>query len=269
MSDAICGGVVTPLSLKMAQWYIWKGLFSMMAFSRAHHWQIASEVLIWVQICPGLWQLYWYQQVRVWCFDGPFRRMWSCLPHWNGLDTGHWVPCKPHMLLRLDGTLQWIQCLWNIRVISSIFNAFDYKLWYSFWKIFYLGRVLHRLVLKGNILLVIVRIFHFGRVFGSWKTVFCYFTLGGCWDPVSKILWYYGNIVAPWLEIGPVPPQWCSLTCQDVVVSPSVCGLNNCAKLPFILPWKEIDFFTIHQCLLVLCPSCLVMALTVLGLQCN
>ena len=37
MSDAICGGVVTPLSLELAQWYCWEGLFSMMAFSRAHH----------------------------------------------------------------------------------------------------------------------------------------------------------------------------------------------------------------------------------------
>ena len=37
MSNAICGGVVTPLSLKLAEWYCWEGLFSMMAFSRAHH----------------------------------------------------------------------------------------------------------------------------------------------------------------------------------------------------------------------------------------
>ena len=37
MSNAICGGVVTPLSLEMPQWYYWEGLFSMMAFSRAHH----------------------------------------------------------------------------------------------------------------------------------------------------------------------------------------------------------------------------------------
>ena len=37
MSNAICVGVVTPLSLELAQWYCWEGLFSMMAFSRAHH----------------------------------------------------------------------------------------------------------------------------------------------------------------------------------------------------------------------------------------
>ena len=46
MSNAVCGGVVTPLSLELAQWHCWEGLFSMMAFSRAHHWQITSEVLI-------------------------------------------------------------------------------------------------------------------------------------------------------------------------------------------------------------------------------
>ena len=46
MSNAICGGVVTPLSFKLVQWYCWEGLFSMMAFSRAHHWQISSEVLV-------------------------------------------------------------------------------------------------------------------------------------------------------------------------------------------------------------------------------
>ena len=37
MSNVIGGGVVTPLSLELAQWYIWEGLFRMMAFSRAHH----------------------------------------------------------------------------------------------------------------------------------------------------------------------------------------------------------------------------------------
>ena len=37
MSNAICGDVVTPLSLELAQWYSWEGFFSMMAFSRAHH----------------------------------------------------------------------------------------------------------------------------------------------------------------------------------------------------------------------------------------
>ena len=37
MSNNIGGGVVTPLSLELAQWYIWEGLFRMMAFSRAHH----------------------------------------------------------------------------------------------------------------------------------------------------------------------------------------------------------------------------------------
>ena len=35
------------------------------------------------------------------------------------------------------------------------------------------------MVLKGNILLVIVRIFHFGRVLQSGKPVFCYFTWEG------------------------------------------------------------------------------------------
>ena len=37
MSSAICSGVVTLLSLELAQWHCWEGLFSMMAFSRAHH----------------------------------------------------------------------------------------------------------------------------------------------------------------------------------------------------------------------------------------
>ena len=46
MSNAICVGVVTPLSMELAQWHCWEGLFSMIAFSRAHHSQISSEVLI-------------------------------------------------------------------------------------------------------------------------------------------------------------------------------------------------------------------------------
>ena len=76
--------------------------------------KIASKVLILVHICPGLWQLYWYQQVCVSCFDGPFRRVWSCPCCSYGLNTGHWVPCKPCLLPGLDGTFQWNQCLWNI-----------------------------------------------------------------------------------------------------------------------------------------------------------
>ena len=74
------------------------------------------------------------------------------------------VSSKPGLLPRLDGTLQWIQCLCNIRVIGSISNSSNHKLWYIvIWKIFHFGRVLFVLILKGNILLVIVRIFHFGR----------------------------------------------------------------------------------------------------------
>ena len=37
MSNAFGGGVVTPLSLELAQWYCWEGLFRLVAFSRAHH----------------------------------------------------------------------------------------------------------------------------------------------------------------------------------------------------------------------------------------
>ena len=37
ISNVICGGVVTPLSLELAQWYCWEGLFRLVAFSRAHH----------------------------------------------------------------------------------------------------------------------------------------------------------------------------------------------------------------------------------------
>ena len=37
MSNAICGGIVTPLSLELAQCHCWEGLFSMMVFSKAHN----------------------------------------------------------------------------------------------------------------------------------------------------------------------------------------------------------------------------------------
>ena len=37
MSNAFGDGVVIPLSLELAQWYCWKGLFRSVAFSRAHH----------------------------------------------------------------------------------------------------------------------------------------------------------------------------------------------------------------------------------------
>ena len=37
MSNAFGGGVVTPLSLELAQWYCWEGLFRLVAFSGAHH----------------------------------------------------------------------------------------------------------------------------------------------------------------------------------------------------------------------------------------
>ena len=35
MSNAFGGGVVTPMSLELAQWYCWEGLFRLVAFSRA------------------------------------------------------------------------------------------------------------------------------------------------------------------------------------------------------------------------------------------
>ena len=37
MSNVFGGGVVTPMSLELAQWYCWEGLFRLVAFSRAHH----------------------------------------------------------------------------------------------------------------------------------------------------------------------------------------------------------------------------------------
>ena len=118
-------------------------------------------------------------------------------------------------------------------------------------------------------LLIIVKIFHFGRVFRSWKRFSSYFTLGGCWGSGRQSVWNYWYIVAPWLEMWPIPPQWCTLICEDVVASPSVSGTSYNANLLFILPWKEIDFLTYHQCSLSLCSLDLVMALGVLGLQCN
>ena len=53
------------------------------------------------------------------------------------------------------------------------------------------------MVLKGNILLVIVRIFHFGRVCWSGKPVFCYFTLDvevleGKVHEITGISWHLG-----------------------------------------------------------------------------
>ena len=55
------------------------------------------------------------------------------------------------------------------------------------------------LVLKGNILLVIVRIFHFGRVLSSWKRFSGYFTLGGVlrfWKAKCVILLVYRGTLA-------------------------------------------------------------------------
>ena len=37
MINVIGGVIVTPLSLQLAQWYCWEGLFRLVAFSRAHH----------------------------------------------------------------------------------------------------------------------------------------------------------------------------------------------------------------------------------------
>ena len=106
-------------------------------------------------------------------------------------------------------------------------------------------------------------------VLWCWNWTFCYFTLGGCWGPGSEILWYYLNIKASWLEMGPVPPQCCTLTCQGVIASLSVSGTCYCANLPFILCWKKIDFLTNHQWLLGLCLPGLVIVLGVLRLQSN
>ena len=263
MSNAIGGGVVIPLSLELAQWYCWEGLFRLMAFSMAHQvWQVPSEVLVKNHCLPRL--------VTTQLFGGPFGRVWSGPPCRYGLDTAHWFSCESGLLLGLDCALKWEQCLCNIRVIGSISNSSDNKLWYIFRKIIHFGRVLLVMVLKGNIWLVIVSIFHFGRV--NWSgnhNIFCYFTLGGCCSPESKILWYDWNVMASWLEMWPVPPHWCTLVCQDVVASPSVWCTSYNANLPFILPWKEIGFFTYHQCSLGLCSLGLVMALGVLGLQCN
>ena len=122
-----------------------------------------------------------------------------------------------------------------IRVIGSISNSSDYKLRYTFWKIFHFGRmwwsrkwifqfgrVLLIMVLKGNILLVIVRIFHFGRVLWSRKPVFCYFTLGGCWGSARKGMWNYWYIVAPL--------AW-DVTCFSSVMYPRLsgcCSFSQC-----------------------------------------
>ena len=37
VSNVIGSGAVTPLSLELAQWYCWEGLFRLVVFSRAHH----------------------------------------------------------------------------------------------------------------------------------------------------------------------------------------------------------------------------------------
>ena len=55
MSNASFTGTATPLSLELAQGLWRKGLFRLVAFSGAHCWQIAFEVLN--HICPYLWQL--------------------------------------------------------------------------------------------------------------------------------------------------------------------------------------------------------------------
>ena len=53
MSNAWCTGTVAFLSLELAQWSVWEGLFRLVAFSSAHCWQIGSEVFN--SFCPGLW----------------------------------------------------------------------------------------------------------------------------------------------------------------------------------------------------------------------
>ena len=174
---------------------------------------------------------YWDQQVRVFRFDGPFGRVWPGPPCWYGLDTAYRISCKPGLLPQLDGTLQWIQCLCNIRVIGSISNSSDYKLWYIvIWKIFHFGRVLFVLVLKGNILLVIVRIFHFRRVFPSGKPVFCYFTLGGCWGSGRQSAWNY----------------WYIVTCSSSVMYPRLSGCFSFSQCQ----WYQLQCqFAIHSSL--------------------
>ena len=90
--------------------------------------------------------------------------------------------------------------LCNIRVIGSISNLSDHKLWYIvIWKIFHFGRVLFVLVLKGNILLVIVRIFHFGEGVAFLEAVFRLFHFGRVlrfWKAKCVILLVYHGTLA-------------------------------------------------------------------------
>ena len=148
--------------------------------------------------------------------------MWPGPPCWYGLDTAYWVSCKPGLLPRLDGTLQWIQCLCNIRVIGSISNSSDYKLRYIVICKIHFGRVLFVLVLKGNIcacycknislwegVLVpeaVFRLFHFGRVLRFWKA------------KCVKLLVYHGTLA------------W-DVTCSSSVMYPRLsgyCSFSQC-----------------------------------------
>ena len=198
MSNAIFGVFVTPLSLELTQWLWEESLFRLVAFPGAHQWLITSEVLF--SLCPWLWQLYWYQQVRIFCIGGPFGRLWSCHPYRYCSGIGHWILCKPCLFLGLDSTLQWNQYLCNIKVLGSISNTFDDMVWYTFIRIFHFWRVLWSC--KRNIFIIVVvtvcvlvRIFLFGRVLKSWKLWTCYFTLGVCTGPANKFaITNYWNI---------------------------------------------------------------------------
>ena len=78
-----------------------------------------------------------------------------------------------------------------IRVIGSISNASDYKLWYSFRLIFHFERVLLIMVLKGNIVLVIVRISTLGGCCGV-KMMFIVISL---WEGIEVLEVIYCDII--------------------------------------------------------------------------
>ena len=55
--------------------------------------------------------------------------------------------------------------------------------------------------------------------------------------------------MAPWLQMWPVPPQWCATLCQDIIASPWIsCTWNNTDD-PIVTCWQMIHFLTYHQAL--------------------
>ena len=175
-----------------------------------------------VSTSPGL-QLWWsiwegvtWSSLLVWSWYFSLGPLQTSSASWTW-----WHSSVDTVSLQYKSHRQYLQLIWSQALVQFLENI-------SLWKDVVvrevnisLGRVLLVMVLKGNILLVIVRIFHFGRVLRFCKQ--CY----------MQLLVYHGTLV------------W-DVTCSSSVMYPHLSGHCSFSQCQLYLFQCQ---FTIHSSL--------------------